>query len=96
MTLEELQQDDWYKERPECVQRVVDIIPPIRLYKFKNSGKQCYIVSYEESHSGKMEDVTFTVQKTGIGGAMAEMGMGHLDTNAVFGLKPDDLEPFNP
>ena len=95
MTLEELQQSNWYKERPLLIQQAIKILPPIQLYKFKNSGKQCYIQSFEEPKSGKLEDVTVTVQKTGVGGAMAEMGMGSLDINAVFGLSLNDLTPWD-
>lgn len=94
MTLEDLKQSDWYKERPLVIQQAIDIIPPTQLYKFKDSGKQCAIMSYEEPESGKLEDVTCTVAKTGIGGAMAHMGLGNLDTNGVFGVKLDDLEKW--
>lgn len=95
MTLEKLQQNEWYKQRPEVIRQAIDKLPPIQLYKFKESGKQCQIVSFEEPESGKLEDVTCTVQKTGVGGAMAEMGLGALDTNRVFGVKLDDLEVWN-
>lgn len=66
----------------------------IRRYKFKNSGKQCIIESFEEPESGKLEDVTCTVQKTGKGGVMGKMGIPELDMNKVFGLKLDDLEAW--
>lgn len=62
------------------------------LYKLKDSGKQCHIVSFEENESG---DVTCTIQKTGVGGAMYEMGLGELDANIVFGVKLEDLEVLN-
>lgn len=94
MTLEELKKEDWYKERPDVIKQAIEILPPIRLYKFKNSGKQCYIRSFEEPESGKLEDVTVTVQKTGVGGALANAGLAMLDTNAVFGLSLTDLEPW--
>ena len=95
MTLEELKESNWYKERPEVIQQAICILPPICLYKFKDSGKQCVIYSFSEPESNKLEDVTITVQKTGIGGPMAEMGLGLLDTNKVFGVRLDDLEPWN-
>lgn len=94
VTLEELKQTDWYKERPKVIQEAICKKPPIRMYKFKDSGKQCYIHSYEEPNSDKLEDVTCTVQKTGKGGPLAEMGLGSLDTNGVFGVPLDDLEPW--
>lgn len=95
MTLEELKQTDWYKERPEIIQQAICKLPPIQLYKFKDSGKQCQIYSFEEPESGKFEDVTCTVKKTGIGGVMAKIGLGVLDTNSVFGVPLDDLEPLS-
>ena len=94
MTLEQLKQSAWFSARPEVIQQAIIKRSPLELYKFKDSGKQCQIISYEEPESGKIEDVTCTVQKTGVGGAMAEMGMGALDTNGVFGVKLDDLEPW--
>ena len=92
MTIEELKQTVWYNERPEVIKQAICKLPPTQLYKFKSSGKQCQIYSFEEPESGKLEDVTCTVLKTGVGGAMAEMGIGMLDTNGVFGVKLDDLE----
>lgn len=92
MTLEEIKQTDWYQKRPEVIKQAICKLPPTQLYKFKETGKQCQIVSFEEPKSGKLQDVTCTVQKTGVGGVMAEMGMGILDMNGVFGVKLDDLE----
>lgn len=93
MTLEELQKEEWYKGRPEVIKQAVIKLPPITLYKFKESGKQCYIISFEEPESGKLEDVTCTVEKTGIGENI--IGLNPLDTNIVFGVKLDDLEPWD-
>ncbi len=95
MTLQELKETDWFKDRPKVIQDAIEILPPIQLYKFKNSGKQCHIHSFEEPESGNVEDVTVTVQKTGVGGAMAKMGLGQLDTNGVFGVKLHDLEVWS-
>lgn len=92
MDLKEIQQSDWYKERPKVIQDAIDKLPPIQMYKFKNSGKQCWVHSYEEPDSGNLDEVTCTVVKTGIGGVMADAGLGMLDTNAVFGVSLDDLE----
>lgn len=94
MDLQELKQTDWYKERPSVIQGAIDLLPPIKLYKFKESGKQCELMSYQEPDSGKLEDVTVAVGKTGIGGAMDEMGLGSLDKNMVFGVKITDLEEW--
>lgn len=91
MTLEEIKQSDWYKERPSVIQEAINKLPPTTLYKSKATGKQCYIVAYTEPDE-ECSEVTLTVQKTGIGGAFADAGFGALDRNAVFGLKLDDLE----
>lgn len=90
MTLEELQQDEWYLSRPKSIRDAIDLVPPIHLYKFKTSGKCCHIISYEEPKEG--DKVTITVQKTGEGGALAELGLGVLDTNRVFGVALTDIE----
>jgi hypothetical protein len=90
MDLQEIKQTDWYKERPKIIQKAIDILPPSKMYKFKSSGKQCFLISYEEPESGKFEDVTVTVKKTGKGSAL-----GSLDTNSVFGVKLDELEEDN-
>lgn len=92
LTLEEIQQSEWYQTRPEVIQKAIIAYPPIQLYKLKSSGKQCLIVAFDEPESGLLEDVTCMVQKTGVGGPMAEMGLGVLDRNKVFGLKLEDLE----
>ena len=92
MTLEELKTTDWYKERPEVIQKAINLLPPIDLLRFKNSKKECYIISYSEPESGLLDEVTVTVQKTGNGGLLAEAGLGILDTNQVFGVKINDLE----
>ena len=44
--------------------------------------------------SGKLKDVTVTVQKTGVGGALAEIGMGALNICNVFGVKLNRLKPY--
>lgn len=92
MTLKELKQTQWYLERPNLIKQTINKLPPIYLYKLKESGKQCQIISFEEPESGKLEEVTCTVQKTGIGGAMSEMGLGTLDDNEIFGVELNSLE----
>lgn len=95
MTQEELKQTEWYQERPQVIKEAIDKLPPIQLYKFKSSGKQCQIISYEEPESGKLEDVTCTIVKTGVGGCLDDAGLGELDKGqGVFGVKLDDLEPY--
>lgn len=81
----------WYDEKPKIIQEAIDKIPPIQTYRFKNSKKECYIISYDEPTDSSIE-VTLTVQKTGKGGALAKFGLGSLDTNQVFGVHINDLE----
>lgn len=93
-TIEELRETDWYRSRPDIIKAAIEEKNPMVLYKFKNSGKQCFIYSYEEPAEDQPQVVTVTVQKTGKGGFMDYMGMGHFDVNQVFGVKMDDLEPW--
>lgn len=95
MTLDELQKTEWYQSRPEVIKLAINKMPPIQLYKFKTTGKQCRIISFEEPDSGKLEDVTMMVQKTGVGGPLAAMGLAAIDTNKVFGVGLDDLKTWN-
>ncbi len=90
---ERLRSEEWYNTRPQVIKDAINKIPPVIYYKFKNSGKQCYIVAFTEPDEENKE-VTLTVQKTGEGGAMAKMGLGVLDTNQVFGVHIEDLEPW--
>lgn len=90
MTIKEIIKSDWFKERPKIIQEVIKKLSPTEMYSL--NGKQCHIISYEEPESGLVEDITVTVQKTGVGGPLAEMGMGILDTNQVFDIKPEDLK----
>ena len=94
MDLEEIKQTTWYKTRPEIIQKAIDLFPPGKMYKLKGTGKQCLLVSYEEPDRGKVEDVTFTVRKTGVGGVMSKLGLSALDSNRVFGVKMTDLEEW--
>lgn len=94
-TLQELQESDWYKSRPEVIRQAIDKMgDPNKMLRMKSTGKQCWIYSFEEPESGLLEDVTVTVKKTGVGGSLAMMGLGALDTNGVFGVKLDDLEQW--
>lgn len=94
MELQDLKQTEWYKERPVVIQKAIDLLPPTKLYRFKDSKKQCQLISFEEPKSNKLEDVTVTVQKTGVGGGMDEMGLAGLEDNQVFGVKLTDLEEW--
>lgn len=94
MDLEELKQSDWYKQRPKIIKQAICQLPPTQAYIFKETGKQCVITSFEEPESGKFEEVTCTVYKTGKGGSMEKLGAPELDTGIVFGVKLDALEPW--
>lgn len=94
MSIDEFKELDWYKTRPEIIKQAINLLPPTELWKFKDSGKQCEIYSYDEPKSNKLEDVTVTVICTGIGGAMANAGMGELTKRKVFGVSLDSLEPW--
>ncbi len=92
MSVQEEEYKKWYSTRPLIIQQMLDKFPPDVYYKIKSTGSQCYIHSIEEPKSGLFEDITFTVYKTGKGGALDSMGLGELDTNGVFGLTQEDLE----
>lgn len=91
MTIQELKETDWYKSRPLIIKRAIDIAPPIYTYKFKDTNKQCEILSYEEPDNIIEGKVTLTVQKIGKGGVLCKMGLACLDRNQVFGVEIDDI-----
>ena len=93
MTIQELKQTDWYKGRPLIIQKAIDKLPPTSLYRFKESGKQCRLIGYQEPND-KSKEVTVRVQKTGVGGFMAMVGLESLDTCQVFDVKLTDLEQW--
>lgn len=94
-SLEEFKETDWYKERPELIKEAIELLPPTTLYKLKSSGKQCRIICYDEPKSGLIEDVTVIVEKSGIGGALSEMGLGVVDKGGeVSGIKLNELEEW--
>lgn len=96
--LDDLKKTDWYKERPECIQQAIEMRPPVMVYAL--NGKGCHIISYEEPESGKLEDVTVTVQKNGIVEDGEGLGLGAaynaaMHTNQVFNVKLEDLQLFD-
>ena len=92
-TIEKLRKTKWYKTRPIAIQKVIELFPPMGLYKFKDIGKQCVIISYDEPKD-KSKEITLTVQKTGVGGILNERGhFSFLDKGwNVFGVKLTDIE----
>lgn len=88
--LEYLKKSEWFKSKPPIVRDAICKMPPFKMYKIKDSGKQCCILSYDEPLDGSA--VTLKVMKTGIGGAMASMGLGCIDKNIIFGIELDDLD----
>jgi len=89
MDISEIKETEWYKGRPELIKKAIDLKPP-GLYSL--NGKQCFLISYQEPEDGSLlEDITVTVQKTGEGGLLSDLGLGELDTNQVFGVKIKEL-----
>ena len=88
-----LHNDLWFLELPENVKEVVRRFPPIFLYRFKDTKKQFYIVSFnEEDPDDPNGKITLKVQKIGIGGVLSQLGLGKLDRNEVFGVELDSIE----
>lgn len=92
MTLGELKTTDWYNTRPEIIKEAIELRSPFKQYEFVGTNVKCYIVSYDELTSNKIEDVTVTVQKTGVkkspDGSATLVG---LHTNKIFDVKLEDL-----
>jgi hypothetical protein len=94
MTIEDIKETEFYKSRPEIIQKAIEARPFNQLYRIRDTGHECFIFSYDEPTSGKFEDITLTVEKTGNGGALADLGAGELDKGwQVFGLSLDDIAP---
>lgn len=88
----EVKNDPWFAERPENIKKAIIALPPTIKYRFKDSKKECVLIAYQGPTETQPE-VTVTVQKTGEGGALSDLGLGAIDTNKVFGVKLTDLEP---
>lgn len=93
--LSEIKESEWYKDRPQCIKQAIEIRPPVMLYSLNEKG--CSILSYEEPESGRVEDVTVTVQKNGLveGESFGPAYNQAIHTNRVFGVKLEDLKPFD-
>ncbi len=83
---------DWYNSRPEIIKKALNIVPPDKFYKLKSTGVQCYIYSIDEPVTGLFEDVTITVNKTGVGSKPHHPEW--FNKAQVFGIKIEDLEPW--
>lgn len=70
--------DEWVESRPPVVQDLCRRYPPDRLYRIKDSGHRCTLVSYSE-------DGTMKVNVTG------QFNFVTFDRQ-VFGIKPENLE----
>lgn len=80
------QQEGWAKwvaSRPPAVREVANRFEPWSLYRLKTTNQRVTVVSFSEQPDGS---VTLTVAVTGEFNAV-------LHDRAVFGIKPDDLEP---
>lgn len=93
MKLDELKSTDWYKERPNVIKQAIEKKSPTETYVY-GKYKQCFIYSYEEPESGKLEDVTCTIEFTGKGGILEGTNLEDLDKYQVYGVKLDDLIPL--
>ena len=86
MTVEELKESDWYKERPQIIKDLIDKVNPYLFHKLHGD-----IVAVEAFN----ENGTIRIVKTGYGGVMEEMGLGMLNRGmGVFGVHPEDLTPL--
>lgn len=73
---------EWYDSRPEIVKAFIEKRPPFGIYRVKQTGQLCQILSIQEPEDGS--ECTCTVE---IRSQIAPF----LDRN-VFGYKADDLE----
>jgi hypothetical protein len=78
MTLTEIQQTEWYKERPQIIKDLIDQYPPAATVRIKATGQIAYIYSWSE-------DGTMTI------GIYMKDNPGMVCDRAVFGYEPDDL-----
>lgn len=67
----------WKADRPECVQRLIELCMPDRLWRLKTTGQRGYIVGYFENGTLRLE---------------FPMELNHDWDLQVFGISPDDLE----
>lgn len=73
----------WIAERPASVQAIADKFPPWELFLLKTSNHRVFIRSFDEHTDGT---VTLTVVVSGRFNLV-------MFERAVFGIKPEDLEP---
>lgn len=62
LTLEQLKQTEWFKERPEVIQKTICKFMPTNLYKFIETDEDCRIIGYTEYEGELEEDVTFIIE----------------------------------
>lgn len=72
----------WVAERPDNVRQVAESFEPWSLYRMKDTGQRCTLVSFGEGEDGS---VTLTVNITGEFNAV-------IFDRSVFGVDPDSLE----
>lgn len=70
--------DAWVESRPEVIRKMIQALPPDRLYRLWENGSRCTIYSYEE-------DGTVTVEVTG------QFNENVFIDRKVFGIDPEDL-----
>lgn len=78
--------DQWVASRPANVRAVAENFDPWSLYRIKDTGQRCTLVSFGEADDGS---VTLAVAVTG------DHNLTMFDRK-VFGLNPSDVEPCDP
>lgn len=88
MTDEERQRawQEWVEERPAAVREVAERFPPFQPYRLRETGQIVRVVSFDEEESGA---VSLTVSISPEDNPSRAM----LFARAVFGIKPESLEP---
>lgn len=77
----------WLMTRPTYVRKIARRFPPWQPYRIKTTGQKAWIESFEEEEGGV---VTLRVNIYGDENTTFGMAMDH----QVFGLLPNDLEPW--
>lgn len=72
---------DWLADRPPVVLAMAEKLPPWRWYRLATTGQVCRVVAYDEGRAVRIY--------------AEHPGLGAITGVVVFGVNPDDLEPWN-
>lgn len=86
LTPEQLQ---WINSRPAAVRDVALRLPPTQWYRLRQTGQRCWIQSYSEPVGGGPVTLRVYAERADFPDGLRE-AMAH----GVFGIDPDDLEPW--